>query len=69
VLKKIHNHLELIKQAKEEAEKDLTQSAKTLQRVFGDDEDGICFPLPEDLEESESNAKSRSNVREAPPFA
>ncbi len=69
VLKKIHNHLELIQQAKEEAEEDLTKSAKTLRRVFGDDEDGIYFPLPEDLETNERNQKSKSNVREAPPFA
>jgi hypothetical protein len=69
VLRKIHRHLEIIKQAMEEAEEDLTQSAKTLKRVFGDDCDDICFPLPEDLEESNRKQKSSSNVREAPPFA
>jgi hypothetical protein len=69
VLRKIHRHLELIKQAMEEAEEDLTKSAKTLKRVFGDDCDDICFPLPDDLEESSRSHKSRSDVREAPPFA
>lgn len=69
VLKKIHRHLALIKQAKEEAEEDLTTSAKTLRRVFGDDCEDICFPLPEDLQESNRSYGSRSNVREAPPFA
>ncbi len=69
VLKKLHSHLEIIEQAMEEAEEDLTKSAKTLRRVFGDDCDVICFPLPEDLEESNRKQKSRSDVREAPPFA
>lgn len=69
VFKKIHDHLEIVRQAKEEAETDLTKSAHTLQRVFGDDPDGICFPLPEDLEVSSNSRKSHSNVREAPPFA
>lgn len=69
VLKKLHSHLDIIKQAMEEAEDDLTKSAKTLRRVFGDDCDVICFPLPEDLDEGIQSQKSRSNVREAPPFA
>lgn len=69
VLKKLHSHLELIKQAMEEAESDLSESAKTLRRVFGDDCEIICFPLPDELEESRASHKSRSNVREAPPFA
>lgn len=69
VLRKIHNHLALIKRAKEEAEEDLMKSARTLQYVFGDDEDGICFPLPDDPAFNEQSRKSRSNVREAPPFA
>jgi hypothetical protein len=69
VLKKIHRHLGLIKQAKEEAETDLIQAAVTLRRVFGEDCDDICFPLPEDIDDNSSSQKSRSNVREAPPFA
>ena len=69
VLKKIHNHLAIIKQAMAEAEEDLTKSAETLRRVFGNDCDVICFPLPEDLEESDQSQKSKSNVREAPSFA
>ena len=69
LLKKLHSHLEIIEQAMEEAEEDLTKSAKTLRRVFVDDCDVICFPLPEDLEESNRSQKSRSDVREAPPFA
>lgn len=69
VLRKLHSHLELIKQAMEEAQEDLTKSAKTLRRVFGDDCDVICFPFPEDLEESNQTQKSKSIVREAPPFA
>lgn len=69
VLWKIHGHLDLIQQAMEEAEEDVTKSAKTLRRVFGADCDDICFPLPEDLEENTQGQKSRSDVREAPPFA
>lgn len=66
ILRTIHRHLELIEQAQAEAEDDLTKAAKTLRRVFGDDCDEICFPLPEDLDEAQ---QSKSNVREAPPFA
>lgn len=69
VLKKFHSHLELIKQAMDEAETDLTKSAQTLRRVFGNDCDTICFPLPDDLQENKGNQRSRSNVQEAPPFA
>jgi hypothetical protein len=72
VLKKIHAHLELIKQAQEEAEEDLEKAAKTLQRVFGSDCDVVCFPLPGDLEENSGQSgtrKSASNVTETPPFA
>lgn len=77
VLTTIHNHLALIEQAMEEAETDLTQSAQTLQRVFGEDCDDICFPLQEDLDEPENGGskgrsspfkQSRSDVREAPEF-
>lgn len=66
IFRTIHQHLALIKQAQAEAEDDLTKAAKTLRRVFGDDCDDICFPLPEDVDGAQ---KSKSNVREAPPFA
>lgn len=80
VLRKIHQHLALVKQAIKEAETDLVKSANTLRRVFGQDCEDICFPLPDDLDNgggSSSNretksspyvSKSRSDVREAPPF-
>jgi hypothetical protein len=81
VLQKIHQHLDLVKQAIEEAESDLTKSAKTLQRVFGQDCEIICFPLPEDNGDDDENggkgesrksspfiSGSRSDVREAPEF-
>lgn len=77
VIQKIHCHLELMDQAIAEAESDLMKSAKTLQRVFGQDCELICFPLPEQdtLDKSrgggQSNPfkpKSRSDVREAPAF-
>ena len=58
--------MELIERAQTEAEDDLTKAAKTLRRVFGDDCDEICFPLPKDLDNAQ---QSKSNVREAPPFA
>lgn len=77
VLRKIHKHLALVEQAIEEAESDLMKSAKTLQRVFGKDCDLICFPLPEEDEDKNSEsskrsspfaARSKSDVREAPRF-
>ncbi|HNS49867.1 MAG TPA: hypothetical protein PKO09_01660 [Anaerolineae bacterium] len=82
VLRKVHQHLLLVEQAMEESKSDLAKSAKTLQRVFGEDCDIVCFPLPEDdsvsSEDSHDNmgsvksspfvVGSRSNVREAPPF-
>lgn len=77
VLSKIHRHLALVNQAIEEAETDITKSAKTLRRVFGQDCDDICFPLPDDLDGGNSRTstksspfirKSQSDVREAPPF-
>lgn len=84
VIRTIHEHLGLVKQALTEAEKDVAQAAKTLQRVFGDDysEGGIYFPLPQDLDEgsgdgNRTDAKptpatnkltSKSNIKEAPPF-
>jgi hypothetical protein len=76
VLRKIHQHLDLVEQAIEEAESDLTKSAKTLQRVFGQDCDIVCFPLPEDDDDSGSGGvksspfspRSKSDVREAPEF-
>lgn len=79
ILKKIHRHLDLVKQAIEEAESDLTKSAKTLQRVLGQDSESICFPLPEELDNGDDDngksksqsspaRKSRSDVRHAPPF-
>lgn len=79
VLKKIHDHLALVDEALTEAESDVTKSAKTLQRVFGQDCDDICFPLPDDdgggSEKSRGpspfnviKTKSDSDVREAPPF-
>ncbi len=74
VLRKIHQHLALVKQAIEEAEDDLTKSAKTLQRVFGQDCETICFPLPDDGDDGgkgkpkSSPFISKSDVRESPPF-
>lgn len=82
VLRKIHLHATLVEQAIEEAESDLTRSAKTLQRVFGQDCDIVCFPLPEESDDGESDSSSgskggksspyvlgsRSDVREAPAF-
>lgn len=74
VMRKIHQHLALVKQAIEEAESDLAKSAKTLQRVFGQDYDGIYFPLPEEDDggsggrKSSPVVKSKSDVREAPAF-
>ena len=82
VLRKIHRHLALVKQAIEEAETDLTQSAKTLGRVFGQDCETICFPLPDNGGDDGNGAggtgslrtsspfagKSKSDVREAPEF-
>jgi hypothetical protein len=82
VIRTIHQHLNLVKQALAEADSDVAQAAKTLQRVFGDDysEGGIYFPLPKDLDEnfsddSETGGKSlptimpsRSNIKEAPAF-
>jgi hypothetical protein len=79
VLRKIHQHLALVKQAIEEAGDDLTKSAKTLQRVFGQDPVIVCFPLPAEDNDSGSGTKGggklspfvpkgRSDVREAPAF-
>lgn len=78
VLRKIHQHLALVKQAIEEAKTDLVKSSNTLRRVFGQDDDEICFPLPEDLDDGggSNNSKeiksspyvSKSDVREAPQF-
>jgi len=83
VLRKIHQHLALVNQAIEEAETDIARSAKTLQRVFGQDRGSVRFPLPDDNDDSdicddeEGNVRksspysvtSRSDVREAPEFA
>ncbi|MBN1875005.1 MAG: hypothetical protein JXA33_12305 [Anaerolineae bacterium] len=73
VIQKIHDHLELLDQAIEEAQSDLYKSARTLQRVFGQDCETICFPLPQDKDGGGSKSspftqKSRSDVREAPAF-
>ena len=81
VLKKIHQHRALLKQAIEEAETDISKSAKTLQRVFGQDCEIVCFPVPSDGENGDGNngkasrqesspfvAGSRSDVTEAPEF-
>jgi hypothetical protein len=77
VLKKIQQHLDLVNQALEEAEEDVTKAAKTLQRVFGQDCEDICFPLPTDLVEGDKgdqtksgpfSVRSRSDVKEAPAF-
>ncbi len=80
VLQKLHQHLDLVKQAIEEAESDLTESANTLRRVFGQDCDDICFPLPDELDNDDNGPegterksspfvrRSKSDVREAPPF-
>lgn len=75
VLTRFHKQLELIEQALEEAEADLTKSAKTWRRVFGEPGQEVVFPLPEDLdgESGDKTARSpfvvpKSNVREAYPF-
>src|SRR5262249_55216670 len=73
VLDKIRSHRDLVDQAIHEADKDLLQAAKTLQRVLGDDE-ATGFPLPEVTQSSRSGPtpfakpRSRSDVTEAPPF-
>jgi hypothetical protein len=73
----MHDHLKLVKQAMEGAESDLTKSAKTLQRVFGQDCEMIYFPLPDEdtgdsggggTKSSPFTPKSKSDVREAPAF-
>jgi hypothetical protein len=74
VLETFHTHLQLLLQAVTEAETDLDVSAKTLQRIFGQDREIAYFPLPSDLANSEANKSSspliisKSNVREAPQF-
>lgn len=74
VLQKIHDHLTLVEQAIQESKTDLVKSAKTLQRVFGQDYEGIYFPLPEDengggrASKSSPMVVSKSDVREAPQF-
>ncbi|MCP4369727.1 MAG: hypothetical protein GY797_16680 [Deltaproteobacteria bacterium] len=68
-LNKVHAHLPILEQAKqEEIDDDLEKAARTLQRIFGNDNDSITFPMPSDLQES-AITSSRSNVKEAPPFA
>lgn len=61
IVKKMRRHLELIDQTLEEAETDLCRAAKTLQRVFGSDQDEICFPLPESEESATSNANGKAD--------
>lgn len=77
MLKKIHGHLALVRQAMEEAKSDLTQSAGILQRVFGQEGDQVYFPTPVDLDNGDNGKKgskksspfhSKSDVREAPSF-
>jgi hypothetical protein len=74
VLRKMHQHRDLVEQAIEESESDLTKSAKTLQRVFGQDCEIVCFPVPEDEERRGGKSSpfvstgSRRDVREAPEF-
>lgn len=75
-LKKIHLHLSLLEEAREEAKTDLEKAAKKLQRVLGQDTESIYFPLPSDLDESDDKSGSRksspftpkSDVTEAPRF-
>ena len=68
-LKKVHTHLPTLEQAKqEEIDGDIEKAARTLQRVFGNDNDPITFPMPDDLQGS-AITSSRSNVKESPPFA
>jgi hypothetical protein len=78
LVRQFHNDLEVIKQALEEAETDLTKSAKTWRRLFGRPSDEFTFPLPEDLDEGDggkaaatvagSTSKPKPDRREAPRF-
>jgi len=69
ILRKIHQHLALVKQAIEEAETDPAKSAKTLQRVFGQDCETICFPLPEDNGDDDNDDVGKGSIRKSSPFA
>ena len=69
------SHLALVEQAMEEAKTDLAQSARTLQRVLGQDCELFCFPDPDDLGGTKTGyvtplRKTRSDrdIREAPAF-
>ena len=68
VLRKVHQHLALVKQAIEEAETDLAKSAKTLQRIFGQDCETICFPLPEENDDNDAGDGGKGSVRKSSPF-
>jgi hypothetical protein len=79
VLETIRDHLALIKQAQDEATDDLEESARTLWRVFGDEDDVVTFPLPSDIGDDDESTRSKapnpyaapaskSRVVEAPPF-
>lgn len=79
VLKKIHSHLALVNQAIEEASSDLDKSANTLKRVFGQDCEELCFPMPDDIDDPSNGGgnkrgpspfvgPSNKDIREAPEF-
>lgn len=79
VLKKIHSHLALLEQALEEANYDLDKSAKTLRRIFGQDCEELCFPMPSDIDDPDDGGSSKrgpnplispsnKDIREAPEF-
>lgn len=75
VLNKMHWSLVKVKLAREKAETDLFEAAKTLQLVFGADASmNLFFPLPEKEEGKSNNAisiaekGSKHNIREAQPF-
>ncbi|MBD3216409.1 MAG: hypothetical protein GF311_27600 [Candidatus Lokiarchaeota archaeon] len=73
VIRRIHDDLELLEQAIEEAESDLEMAADTLQRVFGQDCEIVCFPEPDDNGGSSRDKSlfaqgSKRDIREAPEF-
>lgn len=71
----LKSHLALVEQAMEEAETDLAQSARTLQRVLGQDCELFCFPDPDDSGGATTKnmtplrkTGSDHDIREAPAF-
>jgi hypothetical protein len=68
IVKKMRRHLELIDQAIDEANTDLTKAARTLQLVLGSDPDDIFFPLPkfDDTSSSDSTKKDEPSRMATP---